>query len=53
LLAVVAAPFFRKVDLVAIGDSVELDLAIQEPCFLRGFRGGGAAGGREIVLRRI
>ena len=47
LLVVVAAPVFRKVDLKAIGDSVQLDLAIQKAGLLLWFRVGGMSRARQ------
>jgi hypothetical protein len=34
LLVIVAAPFFREIDLEAVGDSVKFDAAIEEASFL-------------------
>ena len=49
LLVVVAAPVFRQVDLKAVGDAVQLDLAIQKA----GLLGGLGVRSVSLVAERL
>jgi hypothetical protein len=51
MLVIVATPFLWQIDLESVRDTVQLELAVQKPCFLRRLLPSRAGAGREGVAR--